>query len=224
MVSAVEESEAGSLRDSQQIYGTTILLEQRARRLAEEDALRLYNRVRQLQKEEGKAHKRIQETTKKAREIVRLRERNEQAQLTKEQRLQELQAEIERQRAENRRLAEEVVRNRTEHEERLWAEKVALAEQTREERVEMERQRADERTLSRKEALEQRDMVRRAEEEARLKLEQLRLAKLHLVGLWVCGCVGGSGCSPKACMPCRVRACMRACSQQRGRAPLHMWP
>ena len=85
---------------------------------AEEDAARLYNRVRQLQKEEGKAHKRIQETNKRAKEIIALRERNERAQQEKEARLLELQQEIEQQKMENTRLREDVIRNRTEQEVR----------------------------------------------------------------------------------------------------------
>ncbi len=71
-----------------------------------------------------------------------------------------------------------------------------MAEQAREERTELERQIADERILSRKEALDQREMVRRAEEEARQKLEQLRLSKLQMVSA---GCVAQAGlliCAP----------------------------
>jgi len=41
---------------------------------------------------------------------------------------------------------------------KIWAEKLAMAEQAREERTELERQIADERVLSRKEALEQREV------------------------------------------------------------------
>ena len=69
---------------------TSILMEKRARRMAEDDALRLYNRVRQLQKEEEKAKKRIDDTKKKAKEIIKLRERNEILRQEKEQRLREV--------------------------------------------------------------------------------------------------------------------------------------
>ena len=45
---------------------TNILNEKRARKLAEDDAQRLYARVRNLEREEEKASKRISETKKKA--------------------------------------------------------------------------------------------------------------------------------------------------------------
>jgi hypothetical protein len=48
-----------------QSLARSILAEKRARKAAEDDALRLYNRVRQLEKEEDKAQKRIVETKKK---------------------------------------------------------------------------------------------------------------------------------------------------------------
>lgn len=160
--------------------------------------MRLYNRVRQLQKEESKAHKRIQETNNRAKEIIALRERNERAQLEKEARLQELQQEIERQKMENTRLRDDVLRNRTEQEAKIWAEKVALAEEAREKRLEIERQIADEKVLSRKEALEQREVVRRAEEEARQKLEQLRLSKMQLVRGFSLSNIHSPTCTPVA--------------------------
>ncbi|KAK9819957.1 hypothetical protein WJX72_004409 [[Myrmecia] bisecta] len=71
------------------LHASAILSQKRARKAAEEDANRLYNRVRQLQKEEEKACKRIEDTKRKAQEILQLRERNEQKQLEKEERLQE---------------------------------------------------------------------------------------------------------------------------------------
>ena len=72
----------------------TISAEKRARKAAEEDAARLYNRVKQLQKEEDKAKRRVDETKQKAAEILKLRERNEQRQQEREQRLVQLQQEI----------------------------------------------------------------------------------------------------------------------------------
>ena len=49
---------------------------QRARKAAQEDKLRLSNRVKQLEREERRAHKRIVQTKARAEEIVQLRQRN----------------------------------------------------------------------------------------------------------------------------------------------------
>lgn len=171
---------AGSYGLDQEIP-TSILLEKRARKLAEDDALRLYNRVRQLQKEEGKAHKRIQDTKRKAKEIIRYRERNELLRQEKEQRYQELALEIERQKTDNLKLKEEILRNKTEQENRVWADKYTTAQQTKEERAELEKLLIETRLLARKEALEQKEAVRRQQEEARRRVEQLKLARLHMV-------------------------------------------
>ncbi len=160
---------------------TTILMEKRARKLAEDDALRLYNRVRQLQKEEDKAQRRIQDTKRKAKEIIRYRERNELQRQEKEQRARELQLQVERQKTENLKLKEEILRNKTEQENRVWAEKYTTAQQTKEERAELEKLLVETRLLMRKEALEQKEAVRRQQEDARLRIEQLKLNKLQMV-------------------------------------------
>lgn len=158
----------------------SILNEKRARKLAEEDALRLYNRVRQLQKEEERAHKRIQDTKKKAKEIVKLRERNELKQQEKELREEELQAEIERQRIANLQLKEETVRNRTDTENKIFAEKLAVVQQTKEERTEIERMIAETRILARKKALEQKEAVRKAQQTGEQRLQQYKAQKLQM--------------------------------------------
>lgn len=54
------------------------------RKKAEEDAQLLANRIALLQLEEKKAHKKIEETKKKAKEIMELKNRNLQAQREKE--------------------------------------------------------------------------------------------------------------------------------------------
>ena len=57
---------------------------QRARKAAQEDKLRLSNRVKQLEREERRAHKRIVQTKARAEEIVQLRQRNLEKQIIKE--------------------------------------------------------------------------------------------------------------------------------------------
>ena len=56
---------------SQPSMEATISAEKRARRAAEEDAAKLLNRVKQLQKEEDKAKRRIHETRRKAQDVLR---------------------------------------------------------------------------------------------------------------------------------------------------------
>ncbi|MEW5308898.1 MAG: hypothetical protein WDW38_000819 [Sanguina aurantia] len=157
----------------------TILVEKRARKVAEDDALRLYNRVRQLQKEEEKAHKRIADTRRKAKEIIKQRERNESKLLDKEQRLREIDTELGKQRQSNVLLKEEAVKNRTEMENRLYAEKVSLVLQAKDERVEIDRLLAESKLLARKEALEQKEAIRAAQEDGRRRIEQIKATKLH---------------------------------------------
>ena len=171
-----------SLREDESDAGdtpTNILLERRARRMAEEDALRLYNRVRQLEKEEEKADKRIVDTRKKAKEIVKLRERNELVKQEKELRLLQLQELIELQKVENARLKEEALRNKIEQENKVFAEKVSVVQQTKDEKAEFERLLAESKLISRKEALEQKEYIRKQQDDARRKLEQLKISRLQ---------------------------------------------
>ena len=147
--------------------------------MAEEDALRLYNRVRQLEKEEEKADKRIVDTRKKAKEIVKLRERNELVKQEKELRLLQLQELIELQKVENARLKEEALRNKIEQENKVFAEKVSVVQQTKDEKVEFERLLAESKLISRKEALEQKEYIRKQQDDARRKLEQLKISRLQ---------------------------------------------
>eukprot|EP00798_Chlamydomonas_sp_ICE-L_P031811 gene31811-7013_t len=153
---------------------TNILMEKRARKIAEEDAARLYNRVRQLQKEEEKAGKRISETKKKAREIIKLRERNELVRQEKEDRMRELNELIEIQREENNRMKEEALKNKIEQENKVYLEKVNVVQQTKEEKAEIDKLLAESKLLSRKEALEQKESIRQQQEVARRKLEALK--------------------------------------------------
>lgn len=164
---------------------TNILLEKRARKLAEDDATRLYNRVRQLQKEEEKAQKRIQDTKKKANEIIKLRERNELVKQEKELRMAQLQELIEQQKLENQRMKEEAIKNKIEQENKVFADKVSVVQQTKEEKAELEKLLAESKLLSRKEALEQKEYIRKQQEDARKKIEQLKVAKLQMVSaMW----------------------------------------
>jgi hypothetical protein len=175
------ERQGDSFAPTTSEMSTNILLEKRARKLAEEDAARLYNRVRQLQKEEEKAGKRISETKKKAKEIVKLRERNTLVKQEKELRMEQLQELVEVQKLENQKLKEDTLRNKIEMENTVFADKIAGAQQTREEKEEITKMLAENKLLSRKEALEQKEVIRKQQEDTRRKVEQLKIARLHMV-------------------------------------------
>lgn len=74
-----------------------LLQAKQLRKLAEEDAVRLANRIEQLKKEEMKALKKITDTRRRAEEIAALRERNAKAKLEKQKREVEQQEEIAKQ-------------------------------------------------------------------------------------------------------------------------------
>lgn len=176
----------------------TILEQKRARKNAADEALLLYNRVRQLQKEEEKAQKRIVETKKKAKEIIKLRERNELKLHEKQERARGQAELLEQQKIENLKAKEEALRNRIEQENRVLTEKLSVVQQTKEERVEIERLLAESRLLSRKEALEQKEVIRKEQENARRKIETLKLSKLQAV----------SACATRALRPLAERCAM----------------
>lgn len=157
---------------------TTVLQEKRLRKAAEEDALRLYNRVRQLQREEQKAEKRIEETKERANEVLSLRERNVQKAREKELRLRELQVEVAKQRKSNVKRKEVTRRNKELRETQIMELRDQMAQEVRIERAVLEDELQREKILARKRAVEQKEQIRRAKEEATQKLEQRKLAEL----------------------------------------------
>lgn len=73
------------IQDDDGTYRTQLLESKMIRKKAEEDAQLLANRIALLQLEEKKAMKKIDETKKKAKEIIELKNRNLQAQKEREQ-------------------------------------------------------------------------------------------------------------------------------------------
>jgi hypothetical protein len=167
--------------ESSNMMATSILMERRAHKLAADDALRLYNRVRQLHKEEHKAHRRIQDTRKKAKEIIRYRERNELSRQEKLTRQREQELLVEQQRQQNLQAKEVTLRNREREEARIWEQKASLAAQTKEERMELEQLLEEMRLMQHAEAVEHKQAVQRAHEDARRKIEQLKTDRLLMV-------------------------------------------
>jgi len=152
--------------------------EKRLRKAAEQDALRLYNRVRQLQREEVKAAKRIQETRQRAREVLSLRERNQQKAREKELRLRELQVEVAKQRKHNVIRKEVNRRNKDAAFHDVMDFREAMAQTVRVERALLEDEMQREKIVARKQAVQQKLEIRRQHEIAARKAEQRKVAEL----------------------------------------------
>jgi hypothetical protein len=78
--------------------GTSVLLESKKRKQVEKDAVRLRNRLLQLERQAQKADKRISLTKQRAEDILSHRERNEQRERERKQILAELQLEVQQHR------------------------------------------------------------------------------------------------------------------------------
>lgn len=149
--------------------GARLLQAQRARKTAQEDALKLQNRVQQLKKEEDKAHKRIQETKKRASEIRSLRDRNESHRLQKEalasQRNKELALQMEQLMQQKK---DSEFRKQTTA-ENLAKYKMNMREATKDEQAAHERMLAEQRLMERKKALESKETVKQKALESKEK-------------------------------------------------------
>lgn len=158
------------MSDAQEEQNQVRLLEaQRSRKAAQEDALRLANRVAQLQKEDEKAKKRIQETQKRAAEIRNLRKRNEDHKLEKEALNQQRNRELAMQMEQLTVAKRENERRKQESAEFLARQKREMREMTKGEQAAHERQLAEQRLLERKKALESKEAVRQKQQECKEK-------------------------------------------------------
>ncbi|GMH41392.1 hypothetical protein BSKO_09302 [Bryopsis sp. KO-2023] len=171
-----ESTSTYSYRD----IAASILLEKRARKQVEDDTVRLYNRVRQLEKEEEKAQKRIKETKAKADEITELRLRNEQKIVEREKRTKRLEERLEKQREDNFKLKQESKAARVRKEITVLESKQNVVQRTKGERAKIERLVAEDRFLSRRKALQQKETVRRSQQLAEQKIQQQRTARLQM--------------------------------------------
>lgn len=77
------------------IRGSDAFKEFRRRKQVEHDAAVLRNRILQLERQEQRADKRIEQTKQRAREVIGQRERNEQRERERKQALQQLQTDAE---------------------------------------------------------------------------------------------------------------------------------
>jgi len=83
---------------------SSLAAERRARRAAEEDALRLYNRIRQLQEEDQKAERLIKLTLKRAQDALQHQQRREEEEAARQEREAHLADQVEQQRQRNAQL------------------------------------------------------------------------------------------------------------------------
>ena len=130
-----------------------LLQAKQLRKLAEEDAVRLANRIEQLRKEEVKAAKKIHETRRRAEEIITLRERNERMRREKEKREVEKRNEVMMQAKVMRKLKKEHLEKKNRSQEILVKQKGEAVAQTKRTRAENERTKQEQKVADRKRAL-----------------------------------------------------------------------
>jgi hypothetical protein len=120
---------------------------------------------------------------------------------------------VEELKLENLRAKEEALRHRIEQENKVYQDKLEVAQRTKEERADIERLLAESRLLARKEALEQKDTIRKQQEDARRKIETFKLQKLTAVRVAAaCSALASrverhldAACSASACPSCAAR-------------------
>lgn len=155
-----------------------LLQAKQLRKLAEEDAVRLANRIEQLKKEEMKALKKISDTRRRAEEICLLRERNTRQKLEKQKREIEKQEEVAMQAKVMRRLKREHIEKKLRSQEILAKQKGEAVIQTKVARAANERTKQEQLVADRKRALEMKAKVREQQKMFRQKAASVKA--LHL--------------------------------------------
>ncbi|KAK9859324.1 hypothetical protein WJX84_010136 [Apatococcus fuscideae] len=173
------ESFSGSVSPFRLSY--TVLQEKRARKAAEEDAVRLCNRVKQLQKESERVSKRVNDTKKKIQDVRCQQQRVIDKQAVKEKWHREVQEEIDRQRFLNILSRQQNRQNKSLSEVQLQKERHSQAEEAKEESAEIERVLAESKLLARIEALERKEAVRKdykkcLEHQNKYRADKIKLA------------------------------------------------
>jgi len=145
---------------------TRLLDVQRARKAAQEDRLRLSNRVKQLEREERRAHRRIVETRVRAEEVIQLRRRNEERQAIKRAAKQAEAEELAAMRAGQYQLKGKHLMRKREAMEQLWIAKHSSSEEMRAEREQYDRERSQFNEEALRKAQRSKEMVRRSHAQA----------------------------------------------------------
>lgn len=134
--------------------------EKLARRAAEEDAQRLYNRVRHLEKEDDALKKRIEETKKRVEDIRKQKHRNEAKLEEKELRRLQEEALAAQKNSEFKKLKDENEKKKKSAADKLALSKLSISAETKREREENDRLMAEQKLLLRKKALEGKEKVK----------------------------------------------------------------
>lgn len=153
----------------------------RARKLVEEDATRLSNRLAQLRKEEERSNKRIEDTRRRAHEILAARRRNEELKQSRDQLNAERQAELDAQREQIVLSAKETQRRKLESIEAFARQKMGKVAETKEEKALLEQMLAEQREIEAQRLVERREAVQAMHKDLRQKTEKTRQKTLQRV-------------------------------------------
>lgn len=150
-----------------------------ARKRAELDAQLLANRIALLKQEEEKAWKKIEETKKRAAEIVKLREQNEQKFSAKEQFYKQKWESIRTAQATNAQQREKAkaIREQTRH--GLMEQKLMNAQSTKQQSQHMLLQKKEREAAERQANLERSSYLKQRKDEAKRRMEEERMAQLE---------------------------------------------
>mmetsp|Transcript_29232 Transcript_29232/g.51978 ORF Transcript_29232/g.51978 Transcript_29232/m.51978 type:complete len:262 (-) Transcript_29232:74-859(-) len=150
-----------------------------SRKRAELDAQLLANRIALLKQEEEKAWKKIEETRKRASEIVELRKQNEQKFSAKEQFYKQKWESIRQAQAQNAQHREKAkaVREQTRHS--LVEQKHVNAQSTKQQSQHMLLQKKEREAAERQSNLERSSYLKQRKDDAKRRLEEERLAQLE---------------------------------------------
>lgn len=150
-----------------------------ARKRAELDAQLLANRIALLKQEEEKAWKKIEETKKRAAEIVKLREQNEQKFSAKEQFYKQKWESIRAAQATNAQQREKAkaIREQTRH--GLMEQKLMNAQSTKQQSQHMLLQKKEREAAERQANLERSSYLKQRKDEAKRRMEEERMAQLE---------------------------------------------
>jgi len=150
-----------------------------ARKRAELDAQLLANRIALLKQEEEKAWKKIEETRKRAAEIVELRKQNEQKYSAKEDYYKQKWESIRKAQAVNQAQREKAkaIREQTKH--GMLEQKHANAQSTKQQSQHMLLQKKEREAAERQQNLERSSYLKSRKDDAKRRMEEERLAQLE---------------------------------------------
>mmetsp|Transcript_92799 Transcript_92799/g.199001 ORF Transcript_92799/g.199001 Transcript_92799/m.199001 type:complete len:265 (+) Transcript_92799:109-903(+) len=176
MADVAVQDAAGALGNNMQANLTGA---KEARKRAELDAQLLANRIALLKQEEEKAWKKIEETRKRASEIVDLRQQNEKKFAAKEQFYKAKWESIRSAQQQNMESREKARAIRDQTRSGLMGQKQANAQTTKEQSHQIEIQKKEREAAERQANVDRTNYLKARKEEAKRKLEEDRLSQLE---------------------------------------------